>query len=588
MASYLKLGECLKLLLSAAGISINRLSKAINVDSSLVNRWVNDKRIPPYNTNYIDNISEYLSKNIKNSYQIQHLNELYEAVCQDSDLNMNIKDKIMKILFEAQGYSIECRKSEMQEAKAQKAKKKELLKFSNNRHTGCNYGNIAKQLSLEEYISSSGHISFSTEDKIVSGSKNVSSAVLSLFKAASGKNPGINNTICISFINDYDLISHTTESLVYCRNALLEAVNRGWKVLCILRLNSNKGRTMRFINFALPLMKTGRFGLYSFTRQDSLSSGREFIIIPETGAIIGLQTKVNSRINNGLFLKSNAAIEIFLSYFNMLAAPFSEPAIKYYTEENIHEFDCVLAENEEKIGNRLIYRHSLCSSILPEKLYRKLLKRKGLSYDEILRASEDYYRKINAFNDNILSYEYKDMYSMDSIIDLVEYGRFNFCCNAEIESMYLSTQDVIELLHHIICLLEAYDNYHIAFIPQKLDKYMEYADFSCIIKERQSFTLEAYLPSGNMPDVRLAIDEPLLVKAFDEYFCELWNHLSPESKNKSNLIKWLQYQIDFLKDSKNQEAREASAKYASRAKIKKQKRCKKTEYNVLDLHHIKS
>ena len=60
----------------ALDISMNQLSKAINVDSSLVSRWVSGKRIPAYNTIYIDSITEYFSRNIKNSFQEQNLNKV--------------------------------------------------------------------------------------------------------------------------------------------------------------------------------------------------------------------------------------------------------------------------------------------------------------------------------------------------------------------------------------------------------------------------------------------------------------------------------------------------------------------------------
>ena len=90
----MKFGECLKQLLSILGISMNQLSKAINVDSSLVNRWVNDKRIPLYNTSYIEHISEYLSKNVTNTFQIQHLNKLFMDICKNGSSEDSIKDKI--------------------------------------------------------------------------------------------------------------------------------------------------------------------------------------------------------------------------------------------------------------------------------------------------------------------------------------------------------------------------------------------------------------------------------------------------------------------------------------------------------------
>ena len=110
MIKKIRFGECLNMLLSALNISNNRLSKSINVDSSLISRWLHEKRIPSYRTNYIENISEYLSQNILNSFQEQRLDEVINTLCENIDSKMSVKDKINKVLLEAQGYSLETKK----------------------------------------------------------------------------------------------------------------------------------------------------------------------------------------------------------------------------------------------------------------------------------------------------------------------------------------------------------------------------------------------------------------------------------------------------------------------------------------------
>ena len=301
MATNMKFGKCLSFLLSTSGISINRLSKAINVDSTLVNRWVNEKRIPPYNTSYIDNISEYLSKTINNSIQINYLDELFTEVCEAPMTDVCIRDKIMKVLLETQGYSIECKKTEIKENKTHTAKKERIQKSVNNYRLGSEHGNNIKFEKLTDYMNPVHQIDLSKEDKIIDGGKNILSIVTFLLKAASDKKPGSNDTICISFINEFDLTGQSHDSLIYYRDALLAAINRGWNILYMLRLNSNIHRTLRFINFALPLMKTGKFNPYYFIRQDNLSTSSEFLVIPETGALIGLPVNANSEISNAFF-----------------------------------------------------------------------------------------------------------------------------------------------------------------------------------------------------------------------------------------------------------------------------------------------
>jgi hypothetical protein len=117
LKSNFKFGECLSLLLAILDISANRLSKTINVDSSLVNRWVNERRIPAYDSIYIEKISEYFAKNIHNSFQIQRLNELYLKICGNKETAESPKEKIAKMLFEAQGFLLSVKETNQRRSK---------------------------------------------------------------------------------------------------------------------------------------------------------------------------------------------------------------------------------------------------------------------------------------------------------------------------------------------------------------------------------------------------------------------------------------------------------------------------------------
>lgn len=101
--SYIKFSECLTSLLSILDISANRLSKAINVDSSLVNRWVNGKRIPGYDSIHIQTIADYFAKNILNSIQAQRLNELFARVCGSHGSASNQKEKYSSCYWRHKG-----------------------------------------------------------------------------------------------------------------------------------------------------------------------------------------------------------------------------------------------------------------------------------------------------------------------------------------------------------------------------------------------------------------------------------------------------------------------------------------------------
>jgi len=180
MSVYIPFGECLKRILCILDISINRLAKAINVDNSLVNRWVNGKRIPAYNTPYIDSITDFVARNIRNSFQVQQIDELYAEICNLYDSEYPIKDKIRILLQEAQGYSIEHRKRE-------KARNKE------------NSG-ICHRIRTEITGKEKAIFDLSSEDKIIIGTENILSAVADLLTAVSELPPENKSSIYIQHI----------------------------------------------------------------------------------------------------------------------------------------------------------------------------------------------------------------------------------------------------------------------------------------------------------------------------------------------------------------------------------------------------
>ena len=62
-------GECLKKLLKIMNLKGGTLAKGINVDPSLVYKWLRNERVPSYSSSYIDSIADFLMKCIINSFQ---------------------------------------------------------------------------------------------------------------------------------------------------------------------------------------------------------------------------------------------------------------------------------------------------------------------------------------------------------------------------------------------------------------------------------------------------------------------------------------------------------------------------------------
>jgi len=526
----MKFGECLKLLLSTLGVSMNQLSKAINVDNSLVNRWIHDKRVPMYNTPYIERISGYLSKNVNNTFQMQHLNKIFMDICENISSEDSIEEKIRKVLSETQGYSIECKKKE---------------KISN----GPNKDNLSNKLSDDLPYNPSNCIGLSNEDKIIIGKSNVLSAGMHLLKTAS-QNCGSGNAIYISLINDIN-ISFQYPDLVYFREIISKAINCGWNIILFIRISNNINRIIELINFAKPLIKTGKFHPYYLKRYDVSSTGKENLCIPGIGALSCFLTNPLSGMDCAFYFKTEVAIDIIKNYFNVLLSTCAQPIFNYYPENDYFKYNHYVIENEESIGNRTLYKYCFSLLTIPKNLYIKILNKMGLSRNEIFASQEYYDRRLKAFLSNVENYEYKDIYCYDSVVQLIKHQQFFIYYHMGVRPVNLEVKDVIEILNNVISLLKRYKNYNIAFnnkYPNYISKdyISEGNEFYCMVKERQAVLLEAYEPSKNMPLMRLSIEEPMVVKACQEYFNEKWEHIAPINKDKNEVINWIQEQIKLL------------------------------------------
>lgn len=525
----MKFGECLKLLLSILGISMNQLSKAINVDNSLVNRWIHEKRTPLYNTTYIERISEYSSKNVNNTFQVQHLNGLFTDICKNSSSEDSIKEKIIKILSEAQGYSIECKKN------------KQITNFADK-------DNFKSEFSDELLCDPSELIGLSSEDKIVTGSSNIFNASNHLLKAAASQNCRSNNTIYISLINDVNMADVQFSDLIHWREIIIEAIRNGWNVIFFIRLNNNIDRIIKLINLAKSLVKTGKFNPYYLKRYDIFSTGRENLCVPGVGALSCFSTKPLSGVDCAFYLKTKAAVDIIENYFKVLLATCAQPLFNYYQVNNSLEFYHNLVKNEESIGNRILYKYCFSILTIPRNLYIRILKRIGLSHHEMIISQECYEKRLKAFLVNIQNYEYKDIYFYESVIQLIKHKQFYFYYHMGVKLIDLEVEDIIEILHNIICLLKSYKNYNIAFTRQYTDSISTINEFYCVVKERQAVLLEIYEPTKSMPLVQLSIEEPMVVKAIEEYFAEKWEQIAPINKDKNEVIRWIQSQIELLEN----------------------------------------
>ena len=543
MTTYMKFGESLKILLSILDISVSRLSKAINLDSSLISRWINERRTPSYKSSiYIENISEYLYKGIRNSFQENHINNLYLKIFEDGDINIGTGEKIKKILLQCQGYSIECRKQAMEENKLNAPGSNYNAKFLRKSPFYLNKG-VHKKYNMSSEHDSKAFSGLTKEDKIIIGSKNILCVGLSLIEDASARKCDNSDTIYISFNNEMD-----SRCLSYYKSALLKAIENGWNVVNLLRLNNNIARTVKFIDFAWPLIITGKFTPYYFKKYEAITTEKEFVVIPGIGAILSLCTRPHAGADRAFLYKSRAAVEVLRDYFYAVLSSCTQPLIRNYTHGSALAYGVFLSEIEAYPGKRFMYKHDFSILNLPENLYIKLLQRKNMTENALMEALDLYKKRKEIFYSNLEHFQYRDFCLMEALNNLVKHKKIYLCDHTGFSIIDMEDQDIIYYLQNVVNMLERFDNYSIALLPKDSGNGTAHINFYCIVKEQKSMLLEAYVHNHSYPDVRLVIEEPMVIDACEDYFNEIWEQIPPPNRDKRRIIQLIRSQIDFVKN----------------------------------------
>lgn len=513
-------GECLSLLLSALDMSANRLSRAINVDGSLTSRWIRGERIPSYRSNYIEDISNYLSRNILHSLQHQEVDRLCLEVFGEIQPEDGMKDKIRKLLLEAQGYSLESRKS------------REKKKNASRRPVSVPY------------------TSLSAENKVVMGRQQVASIALALIEAAAGRKAGGQDIIRLSFLHDTGLFS-TKMDLTKLGTLLMKAIDNGWSVVCLLRLDRNMERLVRMVEFAAPLARTGQLAPFCLKGYDAANMGREILIVPGEGALSCFTTNGAGEIDSCFYMQDQVAVDIFSGHFNTLLTTGAQAMIRYYAEAQSTEYAQRMVECEQAAGKRFMIRDEFGMLTLPDSLFEKLC-RTCLPTSSLRPAMEFRRERMNAFWNNLKLFEHKDIYTFEAIEEWIRSRKYQFLGNHGMQTVILETQDLIEHLKHIIFLLEKYDNYHIALAHQSGER--PDRRHYIIMKERQAILLGSW-QSRKMPEVRSVIREPMVIHAFEQYFMDQWKQIAPINREKGSIIRFLQAKLHALEQDPHQAKR---------------------------------
>ncbi len=519
MANDMTFGKCLKSLLAVLDISMNRLAKALNVDSSLVNRWVHEVRVPSYNTLYIENIAEYLSRYTMNTVQLERIEELYRHYSFNLVHDISVKEKIKKMLLESQGVSLEKKKNNNKTDKAQTEE---------------------SPLSLNSNTLKDPSLSFSPEDRIIIGTENILTTISLLFeKASRSKKATGKRIIYITILNNLYSnrdISHN-DILLEFRENLKKAALNGWQIVISIKLSLDLKQNTDFILFLFPVIATGRVRLL-YSPVNLISLERDMCVVTGIAALSRFPTQTESLVETCFYLVNKSAIEIYSDYSHHLAENRMEELFTYYNDTQTPQFIKQLFAVNKYSTLLLNYNYGL-SLFVPLPILKKILTINNIPPANSKQLVELYTNNLKELKRNNANIIYRNIFEAELLLHIISTRTLSVYTEIGILKAELDRQDILQFFENFIDFLRKSENYEIAVL---YDNTLSVNEKHLYFSLKGNGTLCFEMP-GSKDNLKGIVTEPLMVKSVEMYFQNMWSEISPLNKDKAALITWLNTHI---------------------------------------------
>lgn len=356
-------------------------------------------------------------------------------------------------------------------------------------------------------------------------------------------------TILLSFQGEEDSFEDFPDLREQYQQAIEQVLRRGWSICHLWRLDHDVRRSILLVENMLKLLGTGRYHPYYFQQYGTLAPPYDLLVIPQTAAMLFFATQNSHRADAALLTHDPEQMELLHTHFSQLLAQ-SQPLMKSYLPEEEIEALAAYAEAEAQPGGRVAVKNGLTFLAEPPSWYDErssLAQSLDLSDAALKAALVSQHRRLAAFLAHIGSCDYREICPRRAIERLVNGGEPTQEYQAR--GIRFSAQERRQQLERILSLLATYERYQLALIDEEEEQAIA-IERCWEVAGRQTVLLLTWSSDSSGKDilVDLIIYEPTIARAFLGYFDDLWEQITPEHKDKAQVIRWLEQQAALLKE----------------------------------------
>jgi hypothetical protein len=532
MVQRMKFGECLKELLLIRGWSAARLAKALNTDASYVRRWIRGERTPSLNSNFMELMVNALCENLDKDYKKAIRSEI-EKVMDRTEVNwdrvMPVREMIQHLLHTSQVYTMSMDNEARKSVKAtNQSHVMELLdkpgrSVSNKPLSSINLGD-----SLDG--------SFFT--KVITGREALLKAAITLLKdSLDDGDLHDKGEIILTFLSEQDYFEGYDELHGYWQHLIILALNRGWTIKHLCKLNRNVERSLLLVNQIMSWTNyPGTYQSYYYDKYGIHNPPNEIIQVKGKGTLIGFASENHTEIDAGLYLNEPAAIQMIEKYVDQMFFNV-EPLVKFLS---INEYFDLNPVKDRKSGNHLLCLHDLSFLTIPFEIMEDYLHTSIPEENERRVHLKRIKDSLQSFERDIQIYKMRHIYPMSAIEQLIKTGSY-------IKNPYFkpTSLNIRDHLQHIILLLKTYEKFEIALVGDSQMELLNKTEWDV----KGDHTIVIGIMPRNETDTQvelLAVTEGTIVSAFQEYFDDRWDRINPMYRDKEFVISWIERMLDHL------------------------------------------
>ncbi len=356
------------------------------------------------------------------------------------------------------------------------------------------------------------------------------------------------NTIYLSFQGAQSLFESSTLHPAW-QHALCLALDRGWDVCHLLRLDRNAQRSIDLVDEMLVYLgKSGTYQPYYFNRYGTLPAPCDFLIVPSLGALVFFATEQDQRVDAAIYLHGAESLDLLLAAFSQLRMNCRPLFTSFSRQAGLPAFFDAHAEMERRAGNRYLFKDGLSDITRPPSFYQV-----GSPWLHVARVADEpldttiqrWNTRLQAFHAHIRTYTYWDMHPRRALEQLLRDGTYARDYRHVPSDFALEPAQRLEHARNIAHLLRTCDNYHVAFVEEHEERDF-FRTFWQVMGDH-TVLLEAGIASNH--EGLLTITEGTIAAAFRSYAEDVWEQVAPHHQDKpGHVIPWLEDQIRRFAD----------------------------------------